>query len=146
MTTALTHGAGQDLLTAWKRAWEARDPDAFLALFADGADMRPDPFEDSLVGELPIRGYWNAFSARSVNAEFDAERIWVQDRMVLASWHGAVTDRRTAERTRLRGFLTLELDAAGHIGRLRGWPLSRVVGIDSTVRPEGPSGAQGEER
>lgn len=136
MSEALTHGAGQDLLKAWKRAWEARDVDAFLALFTEDADFRPDPFADALVGSLAIRGYWNAFAAATVNTELDAERIWVTDRTVLASWHGAMTSRRTAERTRLRGFLAFDLDTEGRIDRLRGWPGERIVGIDSTVKPD----------
>jgi len=136
MTEALTLGAGQDLLAAWKRAWQARDVDAFLDLFSDDADMRPDPFEESLLGSVAIRAYWNVFAAERVNAELDAERIWVKDRTVLASWHGATTDRRTAERFRHRGFLVFDLDAAGAITRLRGWPAERMVGIDSTVKPD----------
>ncbi len=136
MTEALTLGAGQDLLAAWKRAWEARDVDAFMALFAETADFRPDPFEEPLIGTTAIRAHWNDFAARSVHTEFDPERTWVKDRTVLAAWHGAQTLRRTAERVRLRGFLVLDLDAAGRIGRLRGYPQTRVVGIDSTFKPE----------
>lgn len=136
MTEALTHGAGQDLLAALKRAWEARDVDALVALFADDADIRPDPFENPIVGDTAIRAYWNDFAARTANTELDAERLWVQDRTVLAAWHGAVTLRRTAERVRHRGFLVLDVDAAGRITRLRGYPGERVVGLDSTFKPE----------
>ncbi|MFN8622633.1 MAG: nuclear transport factor 2 family protein [Chloroflexota bacterium] len=143
MSEALTHGAGQDLLKAWKRAWEARDVDAFVALFREDADFRPDPFEEAFVGAVAIRGYWNDFAARTVHTELDAERIWVVDRSVLASWHGATTLRRTAERTRQRGFLAFDLDPAGLIARLRGWPGERIVGIDRTFRAEpAPDGVE----
>ena len=37
---------------------------------------------------------------------------------------------------RLRGFLAFDLDAESRIARLRGWPASRVVGTDSTWKPE----------
>jgi len=136
MTEALTHGAGQDLLVAWKRAWEARDVDAFVALFAEDADARPDPFEESLVGAAAIRAHWNRFAASTAHTELDAERVWVTDRSVLASWHGATTDRQTAQRTRHRGFLAFDLDATGRIARLRGWPAERLVGIDATFSPD----------
>lgn len=145
MIEALTHGAGQDLLAAWKRAWEARDVDAFLALFIEEADMRPDPFEEPLLGGVAIRAYWNAFAAANVNTELDTERLWVKDRTVLASWHGASTSRRTTERTRNRGFLAFDLDAAGRIVRMRGWPSRRVVGIDSTVKPDPTAPATSQE-
>jgi uncharacterized protein (TIGR02246 family) len=136
MTSELTHGAGQDLLAAWKRAWEARDADAFVALFTEDADARFDPFSESSVGANAIRASINQLVAGARNTEFDAERIWVTDRSVLASWHGASTDPATAERTRHRGFLAFDLAPDGRIARLRGWPLSRVVGIDSTLRPD----------
>jgi len=144
MTEALTHGAGQDLLAAWKRAWEARDVDALVALFAEEGDMRLDPFEEALVGELALRAHWTTFAERHIHTELDAERIWVKDRTVLASWHGAITDRHTAQRSRLRGFFAFDLDQAGCIIRLRGWPVEQVVGIDSTFKPEppGPGAAQ----
>ena len=143
MTEALTHGAGQDLLTAWKRAWEARDVDAFVQLFTEDADFRPDPFDEPIVGATAIRAYWNDFAARSANTELDAERLWVQDRTVLAAWHGASTVRTTAERVRHRGFLVFDLDPAGRIARLRGYPGQRAVGIDSRFKPEPvPAGPQ----
>ena len=62
--------------------------------------------------------------------------ISVKDRTVLAAWHGARTLRQTAERVRHRGFLVLDLDAEGRISRLRGYAQARVVGIDSTFKPE----------
>ena len=52
--------------------------------------------------------------------EFDAERVWVAGSTVLASWHAAVTLRRTGERVRQRGFLTFELDDAGARGTPQG--------------------------
>ena len=124
-------------MRAWKRAWERRDPDGALALFREDAEARPDPFEPALAGSVAIRGWWNDFAERYVHAEIDAERVWTSGRTVLVAWHGAVTERRSAERIRLRGFMSLELDGDGLIARWRGWPASRVVGIDSTVRPEG---------
>jgi uncharacterized protein (TIGR02246 family) len=136
MIEALTHGAGQDLLAAWKRAWEARDVDAFLALFTDDADFRPDPFAESIVGETAIRTYWNDFAARTAHTELDTERLWVVDRSVLAAWHGATTLRATAERVRHRGFLAIDLDAEGRISRLRSYPRERTVGTDTSFKPE----------
>jgi uncharacterized protein (TIGR02246 family) len=142
MTVTVGHAAGQDLLDAWKRAWERRDPDGFLALFGTDAELRPDPFEPPLQGANAIREHWNAFAAGNVHTEFDAERIWAADGTVLASWHGATTDRATSARRRHRGFLAFELGPDGLIQRAKGWQLSRDVGIDSTARPE-PAGEVG---
>jgi hypothetical protein len=59
---------------------------------------------------------------------------------VLASWHVAVTRRATAERIRIRGFSTLELDDDGRVARMRQWPVERVVGVDSSYGPGAETG------
>lgn len=128
----LTNGDGQDLLAAWKRGVERRSPDELLELCAADIDFRPDPFTDPLIGVNAVREHWNQFAASQASVEFDAERVWVNGSTVLASWHGAYTRRATAERVRIRGFMTLELGDDRRIQRFRQWPLERVVGTDST--------------
>ena len=131
----LSHGEAQDLLEAYKRAWENRDPDAAVELFSPEAEYREDPFEEPLRGANAIRAYWNEAAAAQVHLEFDPERIWVSGRTVLASWHAAFTRRATAQRVRLRGFMTLEVDERGKVWRFREWWHRREVGIDGTVAP-----------
>ena len=130
----LTPGDGQDLLQRFKRAWEGRDVDAMVELFGASAEYRDDPFESPLVGANAIRAYWNEAAASQVNVEFDAERVWVSGPTVLASWHAALTRRASGERVRYRGFMTLELDEQGRVGRFRAWSIARMVGQDGTVR------------
>ena len=134
---SLTHGDGQDLLASYKRGLEKRDPDALMGLFHDDAELRPDPFAEEMSGSNSIRAYWNEVCATQAHVEFDAERIWVSGATVLASWHAAFTRRRTAERVRVRGFMTLELDDDGLVRRARQWPNERVVGTDANFRAEG---------
>ena len=129
----LTPGDGQDLLDAYKRAWERRDVEAAMALYAEDAEHRDHPFRDPYVGSNAIRAMWNDIAANEVHVEFDAERIWVAGRTILASWHAAYTDRTNSDRIRIRGFITLELNDARKVLRVREWPLSVVVGKDSTV-------------
>ncbi|MEA2621237.1 MAG: hypothetical protein QOH61_147 [Chloroflexota bacterium] len=132
----LTPGDGQDLLDRYKRALERRDPDAAMQLYAPSAEHREDPFEEPHVGANAIREMWNRIAATQANVEFDAERVWVVGSTVLASAHGAHTERATAQRVRRRGFMTFELDDAKLIVRAREWPVTRVVGVDSTFRPD----------
>ena len=134
----LTHGDGQDLLDAYKRAWERRDPDLAMALYAENAEHRDHPFRDPYAGANAIRAMWNDIAATEAHVEFDAENIWVVGRTVLSSWHAAYTDPTNGDRVRLRGFITFELDAAGKVTRVREWPVSRVVGKDSTFRVDAP--------
>src|SRR4051812_4381378 len=135
--STLTPGDGQDLLAAYKAAWEGRDPDAALELYAENAEHRDGPFDEPLVGSNAIRELWNARAASQTNVEFDAERVWTSAGWVLSSYHAAYTDRTNADRIRRRGFLAFELDDEKHILRARDWPVTRHVGSDSTVEPAG---------
>lgn len=130
--TPLTPGDGQDLLALWKRGVERRSPDDLLELCDRDIDFRPDPFSEPLTGLNAVHAHWNELAASQANVEFDAERVWVSGNTVLASWHGAHTRRATAERVRVRGFMTLELSDERKIQRFRQWPTERVVGTDST--------------
>jgi hypothetical protein len=138
----LTHGAAQDLLAALKRGWEGRQPDLIVDLFSADAEYRDDPFAEPLSGRNAIRARWNGICASQLHVDFDAERIWVSGATALASWHGAYTRRSTAERVRVRGFMTLEIDETGAVRRFRQWPQARVVGRDETVRPEEMTGPE----
>jgi ketosteroid isomerase-like protein len=137
----LTPGDGQDLFARFKRAWEERDPDAMLELYAKDAEYRVDPFMEPISGLVAIRQHWNGVAAAQDHIEFDAERVWVSGRTVLASWHVALTEQATADRVRVRGFSTMELDEHGRISRMREWPVRRVVGIDSSYKQQATSEA-----
>ncbi len=143
MPTNLTPGDGQDLFARFKRAWEGRDPDAMLELYAKDAEYRIDPFLEPMTGLVAIRQHWNGVAASQDHIEFDAERVWVSGRTVLGSWHVALTERATADRVRVRGFSTMELDDQGRISRMREWPVRRVVGIDSSYK-QGAASETGE--
>jgi hypothetical protein len=125
---SLTPGDGQDVLARFKQARERRDPDAMVALFAETAEVRLDPFAAELRGALDLRAYWNDVAAEQVAVEFDTERVWISGRTILASWHEAHTRQGSDERIRVRGFSTLELDAEGLVARMRSWPVERIVG------------------
>src|SRR5688500_13193104 len=132
----LTHGDAQDLVQQYKRAWERRDPDLAMELYREDAEFRLDPFEEPARGANEIRAIWTDLAATQDHVEFDAERVWAVERTVLTSWHAAFTRRSNAERVRIRGFSTFELDESGLIQRAKQWAVSRVVGRDSTMRPQ----------
>ena len=136
MPTPLTPGDAQDLLERYKRAWEQRNPDRAMELYRDDAEFRLDTFEEPARGANAIRAIWNDVAETQANVEFDAERTWAVGRTVLASWHVAFTQRATAQRVRIRGFSTFELDDAGLIERAKQWAVAKVVGTDSTFKIE----------
>ncbi len=137
MPDTLTPGDGQDLFARFKHAWEKRDPEAMLELYREDAEYRTDPFEQPLEGALAIRKHWNEVVAAQDHIEFDVERVWVSGRTVLGNWHVALTVRASAARVRIRGFTTLELDDDGRIRRMKEWPVTRTVGVDSSYRNQG---------
>ena len=131
----LSHGEAQDLLAAFKGAWERRAPDEIIDLFDVNAEYRPDPFAEPLQGLNAIRALWNDMATTQAHVEFDAERIWVSGTTVLASWHAAYTRRASSERVRVRGFMTMEMNEAEprRVQRMKQWPIERVVGTVSTL-------------
>ena len=80
------------------------------------------------IGRARHPGLLDDVAAAQANVEFDAERLWVVGRTVLANWHGAFTDAQHGERVRERGFMTMELDEAGLVTRCREWAVSRDGG------------------
>jgi ketosteroid isomerase-like protein len=132
-----TPGDAQDLLERYKRAWEQRDPDLAMELYREDAEFRLDPFEEPAHGANEIRAIWNDVAETQANVEFDAERTWASGQTVLASWHVAFTQRASAQRVRIRGFSTFELDESGLIQRQKQWAVAKVVGQDSTLKTEG---------
>lgn len=131
----MTPGDAQDLLGRYKRAWERRDVDLAVGLFAPDAEFRADPFAAPAIGANAIRAWWNTTVAGIDHVELDIERSWVSGETVLASFHGAWTERASAARVRTRGFLTAELGGDGLIARLRIWSRAMAVGTDTTMRP-----------
>lgn len=138
----ISPGDGQDLIDRYLSAWQRGDVDAAMALFNDDAEYRADPFEPPLVAANAIRAFLNDAAATQAHIDAEAERVWVSGNTILCSWHGAVTTRATGDRTRVRGFMTMELDDDGLITRFKGWSLSRSVGIDSTFKPDPDSPAE----
>jgi len=133
---ALTPGDADDLLARYRRAREKRDVDEMLALYADTAELRLDPFAVPLPDAVAIRGHWNQIALTQLHVEFDVERSWVSGGTVLASWHSGHSMRESGERVRERGMSVFELDQEGLIIRQREWVIARPVGVDSTFRPE----------
>jgi hypothetical protein len=141
----LTPGDGQDILARFKAAREQRDVDAMLSLFAEESEARPEPFEAPLLGAVAVRAYWNRIAAEQRDVEFDAERVWVSGRTVLASWHAAWTRIADGDRLRERGFSVLELDDAGTATRWRSWSVTRIVAHDASVTSGSSDGRMEEE-
>lgn len=67
----------------WVTAWNDRDLDAVLALFADDAEFHSPRIakvtgeaEASLKGKAAIRAYWEKALAQSANVFFEIDRVF----------------------------------------------------------------------
>jgi hypothetical protein len=53
--------------------------------------------------------------------EMTVERHWAVGQTILAAWHASYVRRTNRTRTRLAGFMTLEVAGDGRISRFREW-------------------------
>ncbi|HEX9044400.1 MAG TPA: nuclear transport factor 2 family protein [Candidatus Limnocylindrales bacterium] len=114
---------GGDLLDALANLVTDFDGDRLVALFAERAELRPDPFADLVLGRNDIRAYWASAVDAMGQPEVTVERHWVSGDTVLASWHASYVSADHS-RTRLAGFVTIEL-VDGSIERLKVWSSRR---------------------
>jgi ketosteroid isomerase-like protein len=117
----IEYQAAGDLLTAYGRAWETFDGDAWVAIFSDEAEYHNDPFGPPLIGRNALRAYLLDAAEAQRDVEFTVERHWVSGATVLAAWHVAFVRRSTGRLVRLAGFLTMELAPDGRVDRFREW-------------------------
>jgi SnoaL-like protein len=129
----LSYPAAHDLLEALVKARMGYDGDAFVALFADDAEVALDPFAAPLAGHNDLRAY--LLEAAEAERWFDLaiERHWVSGDTALAAWHASWTRRSDEAKVRQSGFLAADVGQDARIGRLRYW----------TVTREHPAGGEG---
>ena len=129
----LTYAQAHDLLESFVNARTAHDGDAFVALFADDAEVSLDPFEAPLAGHNDLRAYLNAAAEAERWFNLEIERHWAAGDAALAAWHASWTRRSDEAKVRQSGFLVAETDGDRRIVRLRQW----------TVTREHPAGQEG---
>jgi len=121
----ISYAEGHDLLEAFVRARVATDGDAFVALFADDAQVIVNPFATPLAGHNALRAYLLAASEAERWYDLAVERHWVSGDTVLAAWHASWTRRSDGAKVRQEGFLSAEVGGDRRIGRLKLWTVTR---------------------
>jgi ketosteroid isomerase-like protein len=98
----------------WKRAWEALDPDAIVALYAEDTVVSTEPFREPARGrDAGVRGY----VSRVFGEERDP-RVWIGtpivdgDRAAISWWASLIEDGADAT---LAGTSVLRFDGAGFV-------------------------------
>ena len=124
---APTYAQGHDLLEAYARARQRYDGDAFVALFADDAELALDPFLPPLTGHNALRAYLGEAAVTERSLDLAIERHWVAGQHVLAAWHASWTRVSDEAKVRQAGFLSAEVGEDGRIVRLRTWIVTREI-------------------
>ena len=121
----ITYAHGHDLLEAFVRARAGYDGEAFTDLFAEDAQVSPDPFAPPLAGHNALRAYLLAAANAEHHYDMAIERHWVSGDTVLAAWHASWNRQADEVKVRQAGFLALEVGNDGRIMRLRMWTVTR---------------------
>ena len=121
----LTYAQAHDVLEGFVKARMAYDGDAFVALFADNAEVSLDPFSAPLAGHNDLRAYLNAAAEAERWFNIEIERHWAAGDAALAAWHASWTRRSDEAKVRQSGFLVAEIGGDGRIERMRQWTVTR---------------------
>lgn len=88
MTLPLDH-ATLATVRAFNAAFNAHDVDAIMALMTPDClfdSTRPPPDGEALVGQGPVRAFWQGFFARSPSARFDTEEEFAAGDRAVVRW------------------------------------------------------------
>ncbi len=108
-------------LDAYKRAWEARDPEAAADLFTAEASYHETPFEAPARGRDGILNYWSDATRYQEGVEFSYEVLATTETGGIAHWHCEFTRPTSDSVVELDGIFLVELDADGKCIQFREW-------------------------
>ncbi len=108
-------------LSAYKRAWEARDPEAAADLFTAEASYYETPFEEPVRGRDGILNYWSDATRYQEGVEFSYEVLATTETGGIAHWHCEFTRPTSDSVVELDGIFLVELDADGKCIQFREW-------------------------
>ncbi len=109
-------------LDAYGRAWETRDPDLVVTLFAEDATYQETPFVEPMRGRPAILAYWSEkVAAWQEQCRFGHEILAVAEDTGIAHWWASFVRVRSKSKVRLDGVFLLTFDALGRCQTLREW-------------------------
>jgi ketosteroid isomerase-like protein len=109
-------------LESYRLAWEGRDPEVIVRLFAEDATYQETPFTQAMEGREAIQQYWSdVVVAAQEQIRFGYEVLAVAEYSAIVHWWAAFV--RVASRTQvsLDGIFLLTFDTTGRCRELREW-------------------------
>lgn len=131
----MTEAALRDWIDRYGRAWEARDPDAAAALFAEEATYQVSPYQEPMRGREAIRAYWACATGGHADVRFEHETLATTPDGGLSRWRVRLRRTRDGRAVDIDGVFLLAFDAAGACTSLREW---WVVGQPPQAEPRTP--------
>jgi catechol 2,3-dioxygenase-like lactoylglutathione lyase family enzyme len=117
----LTEADFRRWMDGYRSAWENRDPEAAVALFAADAAYHETPFSEPYVGEEAIREYWQAVPDSQRNVRFEWQFISAFDGVGFCKWRASFIRKSSNISVELDGIIEAEFDAHLRCRRFREW-------------------------
>ncbi len=109
-------------LESYRQAWENRDPEVVIKLFAVDATYQETPFSDPMRGRESIRQYWTrAVVSYQEQIRFASEILSVTEVSAIVHWYAAFVRISSKAQVSLDGIFLLRFDEAGFCNELREW-------------------------
>jgi ketosteroid isomerase-like protein len=108
-------------LASYGTAWEARDPAAFVRLFAPDLRYHWTPFEAPKEGREALVHAFTAATARQEGISFQATVLSVRGAQGVAHWRCSFVRPGSTLTVRLDGIFVMEFDGHGACTLFREW-------------------------
>jgi len=109
-------------LEGYRLAWEERDAEAVIRLFAEDATYQETPFNQPMRGREAIRQYWSrAVVTYQEEIRFGFEILSVNATTGIAHWWASFVRISSKTRVNLDGVFLLTFDAAGLCREVGEW-------------------------
>ena len=108
-------------LEAYGRAWEARDAQAAVELYAEDGTYQVTPFVEAMRGRTAIFEYWTHVTQTEEDIRFGYEILAVTAERGMARWWASFVRVPPGLPTKLDGIFVIALDDHGRCTSLREW-------------------------
>jgi hypothetical protein len=108
-------------MEAYKRAWEARDPELAASLFAELSVYQERPYGDPMRGRATVRAYWEHIPRTQEDVHFFYEVLAVTGDTGAAHWWASFLRIPSGKRIHLDGAAAVTLDGEGKCRLFREW-------------------------
>lgn len=109
-------------LDAYGRAWETRDSDLVVTLFAEDATYQETPFVEPMRGRAAIHDYWELKVVHTQEqVKFGHAVLAAADDTGIAHWWTSFVRVKSQSKVRLDGVFLLTFDANKLCRTLREW-------------------------